>query len=82
METYSDISGILFSISVPRMEADQIRMKMDSDILNIYFFSFQFPFLRMETNRICIETDSDISNIRFPISSPFTFLGVDVSVFS
>ena len=40
METYSDISGILFSISVPRMEADQIRMKMDSDILNIHFFYF------------------------------------------
>ena len=59
VETYSDISGILFSISISRMEADQIRMKMDSDILNIHFSIFiLFPSLYVVQNIVGLKLET------------------------
>jgi len=64
------------SLLCVRMETDRIRMKMDSDISDIYFFGFffQFPFPKTETDQIRMETDSDILDIHFSVFLPFPYL--------
>jgi len=72
MQADSDISDIHIPISfqfpsIPRMEIDRIRMEMDSDISDIYFFCFLTVSISIDKphhhDSVCVSKDTLLQSL-------------------